>query len=397
MYQHLQQLSLLFASILLIACSSDDSSPHRIDNTAPVITEVDAVVTPATDKTPTYTFNSTTAGTILYNGSCSSTVVAKKGNNTLSFRPLAVGTYSNCSIQVKDASNNVSNILAIPTFTITAKYRGLNDTGIVLCGDYAYSPGSGTHNNDVDCQAVGSTQTVAGVETANGFDPVPAGQDAVYGRDANPATNDNSDGWKGFSFTKLGADGSPLVIQNATWSDAGNETAGTKWSCVLDNVTQLVWEVKTNDSGLRDKDWVYTWYNSTGVNDGGDHGVGDLGVGVTTGYETIAGAQVGSDNCFNQSRCDTEKYIEDVNAAQLCGFGDWRLPLVEELKSVRKMNDGSEIPDVIFFPNTNDYYYWTDSPSTYGAIYSWALGIGLGTTDSAYKAIPYTVRLVRDN
>ena len=26
----------------------------------------------------------------------------------------------------------------------------LNDTGITLCGDYAYG-GSGTHNKDVDC------------------------------------------------------------------------------------------------------------------------------------------------------------------------------------------------------------------------------------------------------
>jgi hypothetical protein len=31
---------------------------------------------------------------------------------------------------------------------------------------------------------------------------------------------------------------------------------------VRDNVTGLVWEVKTADGGLRDQKWSYTWYDS---------------------------------------------------------------------------------------------------------------------------------------
>jgi hypothetical protein len=44
-----------------------------------------------------------------------------------------------------------------------------------------------------------------------------------------------------------------LSIQNAAWviGGTGTESAGTKWSCVRDNVTGLTWEVKT-DSGSAD-------------------------------------------------------------------------------------------------------------------------------------------------
>jgi len=73
------------------------------------------------------------------------------------------------------------------------------------------------------------------------------GQDASYGRDV---TQDNdADGHAGFSFTKLDSDGSVLP------ANAVNR------SCVRDNVTGLVWEVKSNDGGLRDRSWTYSWYN----------------------------------------------------------------------------------------------------------------------------------------
>ena len=39
-----------------------------------------------------------------------------------------------------------------------------------------------------------------------------------------------------------------------------------------DNVTGLIREVKTDDGGLHDKDWTYTWYNgTTGTADGTDN------------------------------------------------------------------------------------------------------------------------------
>ena len=85
------------------------------------------------------------------------------------------------------------------------------------------------------------------------------GQDASHGRDA---TQDNdADGHAGFSFTKLDANGKALAASAATWS------------CVRDNVTGLIWEAKTDDGGLRDKDWTYTWYNPDPATNGGSAGL----------------------------------------------------------------------------------------------------------------------------
>lgn len=64
--------------------------------------------------------------------------------------------------------------------------------------------------------------------------------------------NDDSDGHAGFSFTKLDANGNELLAN------------ATDWSCVKDNVTGLIWEVKqggngtVGDEGLHDADDTYT-------------------------------------------------------------------------------------------------------------------------------------------
>ena len=90
-----------------------------VDVTAPVISQVTPVSTPTTDNTPNYTFTTDEAGTITYGGDCSSaTTSAAIGSNTVTFNTLTDGTHSNCTITVTDASSNVSNILAVNTFTV---------------------------------------------------------------------------------------------------------------------------------------------------------------------------------------------------------------------------------------------------------------------------------------
>src|SRR5690554_2194476 len=259
----------------------------------------------------------------------------------------------------------------------TTGTRPLNDTGIVLCGDYAHLPhaGAGYHNNNLDCsdQNPGATQTTDGTEHASfGGSPIPAGQDALYGRDANPTLNSDSDGHKGFSFTRLDNNGDAVNFdcssyisdpaKGLTQADAQACYTANPWSCVKDNVTGLIWKVKTT-SGLQSSSYEYTWYNSTGSNHGGEPGIGDLGIGVTTGYSTANTLYAGSDNCEDASRCDIEKYPADVNAAGICGATDWRMPTSEELLSI--INAGREKPaiDTSYFPNTQTLDYWTSSPT----------------------------------
>ena len=62
---------------------------------------INGIVSPTSDSTPSITFSSNIPGEILYGGSCSSsTLAAVAGNNTITFNPLADGTYVDCSISV---------------------------------------------------------------------------------------------------------------------------------------------------------------------------------------------------------------------------------------------------------------------------------------------------------
>ncbi|HTN34235.1 MAG TPA: hypothetical protein VL091_09555, partial [Marinobacter sp.] len=114
--------------------------------------------------------------------------------------------------------------------TSIAATKPLNDTGITTCGDYAYTPfpGAGSHNSDLDCsnQNPSPTQVDAGTEHAiYGGSPIPAGQDALYGRDANPNLNSDSDGHKGFSFTRFDVSGNEVNIDCSSYDN--NPADGT--------------------------------------------------------------------------------------------------------------------------------------------------------------------------
>lgn len=193
------------------------------------------------------------------------------------------------------------------------------------------------------------------------------GQDAQDGRDARQ--DNDSDGHAGFSFTKLGATGNALPA------------SATAWSCVRDNVTGLVWELKTDDGGLRDRDWTYSWYNPDAASNGGSVGYPDDG-----------------NNCYNSSRCDTAKFVADVNQAGLCGARDWRLPSRRELQSIVDRGRYSPAIDTNYFPDLGStiWWYWSSSPGAGYADYAWLVAFDDGYDGhNCYKNYGYQVRLVR--
>jgi hypothetical protein len=76
--------------------------------------------------------------------------------------------------------------------------------------------------------------------------------------------------------------------------------------CIRDNAAKLMWEAKTDDNGLRDKDWTYK--------------VGTAALG-TANDPAVTNA------CKGLTLCDTTSYIAEVNkGAGLCGKTTWRLP-----------------------------------------------------------------------
>ena len=206
----------------------------------------------------------------------------------------------------------------------------LNDTGITWGGNYP-------EGNTTTCTST-----------------VDAPQDCHQGRDATH--NDNSDGHGGFSFTKLDQSGNSLPASAPTWS------------CVRDNVTNLVWEVKTDDGTIHDKDNTYRWGGKTA-----------RGTGYGTYYP------------------DWDTLVDGSNTERLCGFSDWRVPTRAELQGLVHYGRTNPAIDTDYFPNTPTASFWSASPDAYSSYGSWAVDFIRGSAYYYYynRDYYYHVRLVR--
>jgi hypothetical protein len=249
---------------------------------------------------------------------------------------------------------------ALPALLVLASLPALaagplNDTGIAFCRDHA----------------TGADTTVASDATCTGAQ---GGQDARYGRDPAAARGRIAkvgSGTRGFDFTKIANDGSALTAGAALGSGAAD------WACTYDNHTGLMWEVKTT-GGLRNQDHTYTWYDSV-HNYGGDAGTADGGI------------------CETAGRCDTEKFVADVNAAGLCGHTDWRMPTVDELANLAYVGIAPPGPaiDATYFPNTPASFFWSATPFTFLPDNAWYVVFDNGSGSWQGRSSAYKVRLVR--
>ena len=226
----------------------------------------------------------------------------------------------------------------------------LNDTGITFGGE----PSSG---NNVGCTSSGANI---------------AQQDCSKGRDANPALNSAADGVAGFSFTKISNAGAALLASAALGS------LPNEWACTYDNVTGLMWEVKTTAVGRRNSAHTYTWFSSDPSNNAGATG--------TAGGGTCGDAA---------GTCDTEKFAATTNALTLCGRNDWRMPHIKELESIAHHGVVNPSIDAAWFPNTASPFFWSGSPSAGGATFAWSVNFSYGYADIGNRSGAYRVRLVR--
>ena len=229
--------------------------------------------------------------------------------------------------EVNAVESNFSNeVSAIPASRGAAK--PLNDTGITWGGDYPS----------------GNSSTCAGTAIS--------AQDCSSGRDATH--NDDSDGHAGFSFTKLDANGGELPA------------SANNWRCVRDNVTGLIWEAKTDDGSIHDKDNRYRWGGLTA-----------LGSGTVGSY-------------YN----DWNTLVNGSNAESLCGYADWRVPSTDELLSLVDHSRFGMAIDSDYFPYTA-FNVWSSSPSAYFTNGAWYVYFYNGYAGSNYRNSAWQVRLVR--
>jgi len=118
--------------------------------------------------------------------------------------------------------------------------------------------------------------------------PCPQPGEPFYGQDAQYSINPQS-------YIKLDANDNDLP------------DSATEWSMVRDNVTGLIWENKTADGSIHDKNNTYNWGDAQNV------------------------------------------FIANLNASKFGGFSDWRLPEVKELSFI--------VNSDIYNPSINTTYY----------------------------------------
>lgn len=108
------------------------------------------------------------------------------------------------------------------------------------------------------------------------------------------------------SYTKLGHGGTVLPDTALHVDDGG------QWIMTRDNVTGLIWELKTNVN----RNHSYTWANAQ------------------------------------------SQFIAGLNSASFGGFSDWRLPNIKELSSLVNAG-GAPWIDTRWFPKNIESYYWS--------------------------------------
>jgi hypothetical protein len=90
---------------------------------------------------------------------------------------------------------------------------------------------------------------------------------------------------------------------------------------------------------------------------------------------------------------DAHKYCEKLN---LAGYNDWRLPTIEELKTlIEKKHKPTICP--AFKCKSDWYWYWSSSSFVGGPLVAWLVGFGFGgvgvsDVDKGYQGFVRAVR-----
>lgn len=248
-------------------------------------------------------------------------------------------------LDVADGSGNTASDSVLVTVE-PLNLGKLHDTGVTLCFD---------EMQQIDC---------------NDSDfPI---QDADAGRDAVSEFLDKSgSGPESFDYTKFDSNGDEIS------NDA------LVFSCVRDNFTGLIWEVKQPTSIPEFSDFraVENYYSMD---------------------ESLESSAVCSDT---SDGCTVEQYVEAVNDSAFCGGANWRLPTYLEMMSIMDYGDldqDSLLPAEFFPYSPNNValghkFYWVSDSSAEGGAddFHWVIDMATGDDAAIVESRGAYIRLVR--
>jgi len=250
----------------------------------------------------------------------------------------------------------------LPLLSFAQTVPKLNDTGVTACYDAS---------TGIACDPAARD---------SGSHPR---QDARYGRDAKNGASQLTKvgaGNAGFDYTKIcgngDAEGSGTCPANPPQG-----SGATEWSCTRDNVTGLVWELKTTSAASPHfSGHKYTWYSTNSATNGGNAG--------NQGNNSCNGTLPGG-------LCNTEAFVIAMNTAALCGNSDWRIPNELEFQSIIDYSKGALAFDTNFLPNSAGGNYWTSRTTAFNMTEAFFFSFNLGDLNYDLKTGNYFVQAVR--
>lgn len=305
-------------SVLLSACgggsSGNDSATTSSATDSTTVNTSGNSSTAATADNSSTTTTSTTGSTTTSSTGSSTISSGSTNTNTDTTTTTSGSTANNTTTSTDTTANSGTGTSSSGTTTTdTNSNTGSSSTGTTTATGTDTSSGNTNTSGSATGTGGGST-TIVGGTTSSGTDNTTT---TSTGNGTTTSTTPSSG-----RYVKVGALGNELPA------------SASSWSCVKDTTTGLLWETKTDDGGLQDKDWRYRHFHNY------------AGYASTVDYN-------GKTLCQNigGSSCDAYSYVQALQSTSLCGRSNWRLPIPEELLNLAQYGSKPYI-DLNYFPET---------------------------------------------
>lgn len=305
-------------SVLLSACgggsSGNDSATTSSATDSTTVNTSGNSSTAATADNSSTTTPSTTGSTTTSSTGSSTISSGSTNTNTDTTTTTSGSTANNTTTSTDTTANSGTGTSSSGTTTTdTNSNTGSSSTGTTTATGTDTSSGNTNTSGSATGTGGGST-TIVGGTTSSGTDNTTT---TSTGNGTTTSTTPSSG-----RYVKVGALGNELPA------------SASSWSCVKDTTTGLLWETKTDDGGLQDKDWRYRHFHNY------------AGYASTVDYN-------GKTLCQNigGSSCDAYSYVQALQSTSLCGRSNWRLPIPEELLNLAQYGSKPYI-DLNYFPET---------------------------------------------